>query len=332
MIFKFIILFLSATIFFLYFDKINNKFNLFDNPDFVRKIHKNKVPFSGGLFILFLFNIYTTLFFFDENFYYNFEITNNFYFVFIANLLFLLGFVDDLKKISIQNRIFFFFILIFIFIYNSNLYVSYIRIDFLKIQISIIPIKYLFTALCFFVFYNSLNMYDGINGQSSIYLIFVFTIFFIFFDHNFIFLFFIISLVLFLCFNLKNRVFLGNSGVIFFSFIVSVIIIDLYNKNKILYADEILLIMFLPVIEMIRLFFFRIFNNKNPFVADKTHIHHILINNFNLYYTLLITGCIAIMPFFFYKLNINFFYIFFIFIFIYFLLIYYFNRKYKKLN
>ena len=44
-------------------------------------------------------------------------------------------------------------------------------------------------------------------------------------------------------------------------------------------SDEIVLLMFYPVVELVRLFFFRIYNNKNPFLADRSHIHHILQNS-----------------------------------------------------
>ena len=34
--------------------------------------------------------------------------------------------------------------------------------------------------------------------------------------------------------------------------------------------------MFYPVADLVYLFFFRVFNNKNPFSADRNHIHHVL--------------------------------------------------------
>ena len=50
-------------------------------------------------------------------------------------------------------------------------------------------------------------------------------------------------------------------------------------------SDEIVLMMFYPVIDLARLFFIRLINDKNPFSGDKDHIHHILLKLFskNLY-------------------------------------------------
>ena len=48
---------------------------------------------------------------------------------------------------------------------------------------------------------------------------------------------------------------MGNSGSYLLGFLLSYIIIKIYNNGSSLYADKILLIMFLPGIDMIRLFF-----------------------------------------------------------------------------
>ena len=45
-----------------------------------------------------------------------------------------------------------------------------------------------------------------------------------------------------------------------------------------MYSEEVVLLMFYPVVELIRLFFSRIYNNQIPFYADRNHIHHILQN------------------------------------------------------
>ena len=77
-------------------------------------------------------------------------------------------------------------------------------------------------------------MYDGINGQSGIYLIFLFLYFF-YLTGNLLFLCISISISFFLILNFKNKCFLGNSGVNFISFIIFVFVINLYKSDYITY-------------------------------------------------------------------------------------------------
>ena len=49
---------------------------------------------------------------------------------------------------------------------------------------------------------------------------------------------------------------------------------------------------------MFRLFLNRLFKKKNPFKADKNHIHHILIYRFGFVRALIIIQSLIIIPFF----------------------------------
>ena len=78
-----------------------------------------------------------------------------------------------------------------------------------------------------------------------------------------------------------NKTFIGNSGAYFFGFFLSYLVIKIYNYDNLLLADEVCILLFYPIIDLIRLFIFRIVGDKNPFVGDKNHIHHILLKKFN---------------------------------------------------
>ena len=68
------------------------------------------------------------------------------------------------------------------------------------------------TVLCFLLFINALNMFDGINYQVGFFSIYI-CIFFII--NNYFTIFFIIiliSLLSFLILNSQNRAFLGDNG------------------------------------------------------------------------------------------------------------------------
>ena len=125
------------------------------------------------------------------------------------------------------------------------------------------------------IFLNALNLFDGINLQSITY-VFLFFIF-LFLNNielsNYFYLF--IFIVFFSVYNFKNKIFLGDSGISIFAVIITYLIIKNYNQNSFLLScEEIFVIMFLPGVDMLRLYFYRVYKNKNPFLPDKNHLHH----------------------------------------------------------
>ena len=81
--------------------------------------------------------------------------------------------------------------------------------------------------------------------------------------------------------------YLGDSGNYIISLIVGYLLI-IINKNipYSIYIEEILLLLLIPGLDLIRLFFKRIKNKKNPFEGDNHHLHHYLIKNLGLNKTL----------------------------------------------
>ena len=83
--------------------------------------------------------------------------------------------------------------------------------------------------------------------------------------------------------NYKSKIFLGDNGVYVFSFILSLLIIKTYQNNNVVFlVEEIFIILFLPTIDMFRLFFTRLIKNQNPLKPDRTHLHHILLKKYGL--------------------------------------------------
>merc|ERR1711991_39106 len=113
-------------------------------------------------------------------------------------------------------------------------------------------------------------MIDGINGQSG--LIFLIILIFLLkkIGLNYELLLLISLITLFIFFNLRNKIFLGDAGVYFLSSFIAFNIILISNKNLI-YSEEIFLIMMLPGLDMFRLFIIRIIKKKNPFKPDSFH-------------------------------------------------------------
>ena len=144
--------------------------------------------------------------------------------------------------------------------------------------------------------------------------------------------FYIISiiLILFIFFlNISNKIFLGDGGIYLLSIILSSSLIYEHNIQKnIIFADEIFFLLLLPGFDLLRLTFKRLLSLKNPFLGDRDHIHHLLINKYSLKVSNSILFLTSITPIILFSVfNLNFFLVFFIFLSIYVFLI-----KYLKSN
>ena len=70
---------------------------------------------------------------------------------------------------------------------------------------------------------------------------------------------------------------MGDNGSLTIPYIISYFLVKSYNNNIIEFSDDIFIVMMIPGFELLRLFFTRTINKKNPFTADRKHIHHILL-------------------------------------------------------
>jgi len=291
-----------------------------DHPN-KRKIHSKKILLSGGLFfflnlVLFiLLNLLGNieLIIFSKN---NTEI----FFLFWTIIFFLLGFVDDKVNLRPNLKLLIIILILSSFLYlNKYLVIEFLRFSFIDETFYLGKYSYLFTILCLSLFINAFNMYDGINLQSSSYSL-LFFIFFILNSYNIFFsIVFVFSHILFMIKNFKSKSFLGDNGCYILSFVIGIFIIDLYKNEKI-YCDQIFLLMMFPGIDMLRLFVIRLFNKQNPFVGDKNHIHHILLDLFNQNKVFLILFSINLLIFISVFFNLNTILIFMFSLTIYFLL------------
>ena len=286
---------------FLFQKKIDLIINVYDKPDKIRKLHRNLVPLTGGLYlilnILFIvlvdFILNEKIFFFKELFYYN-----RIYFSLISGIIlfFLLGLFDDKKSINANLKLVIQFLIIFIILLlDPNLKIEFLKLSFGDKVYYLNEFSLFFTILCFLLFINAFNMFDGINGQSGLYFFICLLVFYLA-SHKIIFLFLIIYLIFFLYINIKNKIFLGNSGSYLVSFLTSFYFIKFYNIGLILFADFIFLVMLIPGLDMLRVFFLRISKGINPFFPDRRHLHHILLKKFNQNVVVLLIFLLILIP------------------------------------
>jgi UDP-GlcNAc:undecaprenyl-phosphate GlcNAc-1-phosphate transferase len=302
-----IIVILFNIIFYINLKKISKIIGIYDYPDNLRKQHGQIVPPIGGVAIIFsliifcLVNLLISNKEIYEEFFYEsdkIDLKSTFCFYFCTISLFLLGLKDDKDGLSANLRLFFFgLIFYFAILLDNQLVIKSIDIETLKISIELESLKIFVTVFCFLVLVNSLNMYDGINLQSGSYLFFIF----LFFTLKNIFSIFsiliMISLLFFLFFNYKNKIFLGNQGVYSISFIIAFFIIKNYNTKDSISVEEVYLLLFLPMLDLLRLLIARVYKNQNPFKADRNHIHHYVNNRLgNVLKTCVLNNLIAFTP------------------------------------
>ena len=267
-------------------------FNLFDIPNTKRKLHKYPTPLNGGIFcFLNIFLIFVFDIFFNNLSLTSFLKLNNESEAMLLLLTFFLilivGIIDDkislnpMTKSLISAIIFLIFLLIKIEYQIINL-----RFETFNFTLDLYKLSIVFTILCFLVLQIALNMFDGIDLQSATYYSVV-VIYLLGLNDSYNFHLFsiliLINLLFFAINNYQKKIFLGDNGVYIFSFILSLLIIQTYQNNyNDIYVENILVILFLPVMDMMRLFFIRLLKNKSPFKADRRHIHHILLKKYGL--------------------------------------------------
>ncbi len=311
MIFTYITLIILNFIFVLFFDFFEKKINLYDYPNH-KKIHLKKTSLAGG--IIFFFNLsfflifynflypakFENLFGFDENF-------SLIIFFVSLSIIFFIGIFDDKKNLSVRLRMFSLIIILIInLLINESLNISNIRLSFFD-SFSIGSYSIFWTLLCFLLFINAFNFFDGINLQSSGLIFAIITFFLI--HQLFIELIIVIfiSNVFFAYLNYKSKIFLGNSGSFFLPFLFGSLLISAYNSNLNINSDEIVILLLIPGLDLFRLFFMRIYRKKNPFKGDREHIHHYLLDNFSQINSVLIVQFLIWIPFIIYNFFGNFF-------------------------
>lgn len=294
---EFFFLFIINSFIFFFFNPIVNILNCYDHPNKFRKIHKKKIAKVGGFLI-----ILNIIIFYAISSYSTIILKEDYFFIFGCILFFLLGYFDDKHDFNAYLKFFFqIFFLLFLIFLNKNFSISSFYIAFLEKNILLGRLDIFFTIFCCLLFINAFNMLDGINLSAGIYTLSL--LFFLYLhQNNIIFIVLMSSVILFLIKNYRNKLFLGNNGSYLLGFIISFFFIDL-NRSKVIFIEEIFLVMIIPGLDMLRLYVQRICNKKNPFKADLKHLHHILLKKFSYYkavtFLLFILCCPIFLNYFF---------------------------------
>jgi len=256
-----------------------------------RSSHSSAASRSGGV------GVFLTLFLVSLYYYLSGYEIYDFSIIIPLSILTLVGFYDDLYNVDFKLK-FIFQIIVAKIIIDNGFIIDNLHGVFGLFEISRIFAQ-LLTIFIIVAIINAINFIDGIDGLAiSVSLLFIISFeYFAKTKTGFSLLNIIIvsSLVPLYYFNFrkKNKVFLGDSGSLLLGGVISVYVIFIlsnnyiikneYDLHKIIYVISILSY---PIVDIIRIFFLRIIQGRSPFMPDRNHIHHIILDKLkNHFYT-----------------------------------------------
>ena len=264
--------------------------NLFPKQK-TRDIHSKSVPSLLGLGFGFLLLLST--FFFSDIYpiYFN-------YWSFIISffIVIFLGVFDDIMLLGSYKKLFFQILAIFILLsYNDHLVIDNLNF-FLGITEIPEPFNLIFTGFIGIIMINGLNLIDGIDGFAAIISIACFSLFggIFFMINNYPILIlataYVAIIIGYVPINISKtkKGFMGDSGSLFLGFGLYVFTLVFIQSDYSMLLSTIissksllplipLTIFFIPILDILSIYSYRISIGKNPLVADNFHIHHMLI-------------------------------------------------------
>ena len=270
-----------------------SKRKLFD-PINIRSSHNEKATRSGGaaifLTLCFCYGIGRAFL----------ELDINLFSLIACCFVALVGFFDDLFDVYYIEK---FALQLFagVILIQSDLYINNFHGIFGIYEISELT-SYIVSLFVFLVVTNSLNLIDGIDGLSgliSLKFFIVISVIIYFSDANLYSfavdknsmisysLTLIGALIGFLVYNYKSekKVFLGDFGSLLIGSVVTYFIFSiLHSSNHIVTDDWInrslisVLLLIYPLSDTLRVYILRAKSGNSPFLADKRHLHHKLID------------------------------------------------------
>tara|TARA_B100000767_G_scaffold275343_1_gene311854 strand:- start:6074 stop:7108 length:1035 start_codon:yes stop_codon:yes gene_type:complete len=289
------------------------KFDILDHPNTKLKKHSEPIPLFGGIWIyvnLLVFFLYFLILRDNIEIYLLFDsyIDNIILFLCFTGI-FCVGLYDDVYNLDPNKKFLsFFFIILCFLLLIPDLLIQNLEFTYkdLNLNVGLRNSSLLFTSICVVALINAINMLDGIDGQVALYSLFFLIIFqiFVYSDLSY----FLITLVTFLIFffflNISGKIFIGNSGSYLLGFIFSYLLLSEYKVDGIS-INFIFMLVILPALELIRVFFIRIINGKNPFKGDRQHLHHLLLKRFTKFQSIVIFQVFFLSPFVLNYLGVN---------------------------
>lgn len=255
--------------------KIGRCLGIIDHPGHLHKTHEEPTPLVGGFSVALPTLSFCVVYLWQRP-------DSLLYSALMVGIsgAFLMGFFDDRRSLSSSFRL----------LYGTALALVSIAIlpafvvrdfdfTFLSDPVPLAPFAVGFSVLVIVGMMNATNMIDGVNGLAG-GLCLIWTLLLLYYTppETFpILLLLALCLSVTLIFNLRGKLFLGDSGTYSLGLAISLLTIYTYNKSELrLPADTIVAWLIVPVLDCLRLMVGRALNRRSPMVADTNHLHHLL--------------------------------------------------------
>ena len=265
----------------LFFQKYFIKKNKFDKAG-TRSSHNVLATRSGGSAIFGTFFLLILFFYIQSDQFFDFSI------LIPLGILYTVGLYDDIYGVDFKLK-FIFQLIVAKIIIDQGIIVETLN-GFAGIYEITYLISQIITIFLIVFIVNATNFTDGIDGLAitetlKFLILIIVSSNGIAAGYTFVFLIISIALIPLYYFNFKrdNKVFLGDSGSLFLGGVVSVGLILFVNNAgsdtgiNISTPILILLCYIYPIIDTIFVVTKRVLSGNSPFIADKSHIHHMLI-------------------------------------------------------
>lgn len=255
--------------------KVAHRYNLLDVPDGKLKIHKDPVPYMGGVIVYFGFIAPVSLF---PNFQFSQELLG---ILFASSILLIVGLFDDLKALSPGIKFLFQMVATYILIKSG------IHINLLFLPAWLNALLTFFWILSVINAFNIIDIMDGLApsvGALSCLTIFLISLY----NDNLTISILSISLagalMGFLRFNwMPATIYLGDSGSMVLGLIVGSLAImgDYTAYNDLAFVSGVLIVGF-PAFDLLYVMILRILKGKSPFFGSPDHLALRLKRKYNL--------------------------------------------------
>lgn len=252
--------------------------NILDQPNF-RTVHEELTPRLGGLAMFAGFMSSLTIFA---------DLDNGVQQLLAGCvILFFIGLKDDLIAISALKKFAVQLLATGIVMFIADIRVTSFQGIFGVGELEI-GVSYFFTFFVIIGITNSVNLIDGLDGLAGTLVIISCVTFGVYFQlygganyANYAAVAFCLvgGILGFLRYNFhKATIFMGDTGSLLCGFIISVLAIQFIEMRQVEAAPSVAIgILFVPLLDTVRVFTIRIFNGKSPFIPDKNHVHHRLL-------------------------------------------------------
>lgn len=289
LIYSFLVPFVVSLVLIPILVAVCNKLKLFDQPN-QRKVHKHSIPRLGGTVFMpaMLLGMITGLSF-EVGFNETVALQPSTLFMILgAIMIYAIGILDDLHGLGAKLKFVVQFVAALI-LPLCNLYIDDMHGLLFMHQLPTWA-SYLITVFVIILVVNAINLIDGIDGLASSLSILILLAFAYLFYQLEATMFVLLALslagsvVAFFIYNVfghlgKNKIFMGDTGSLFLGYVIAYMAVKYQMSNGLFpYRESSLLISYtlliVPTFDLTRVAFARLLKHRSIFDADKTHIHH----------------------------------------------------------